>query len=56
MPVVDPWIALTAVAAGTDTIRIGPLVTPVPRRHIHKLARESAGLDVFSGGRLNLGV
>jgi alkanesulfonate monooxygenase SsuD/methylene tetrahydromethanopterin reductase-like flavin-dependent oxidoreductase (luciferase family) len=55
-PTVDPWIALTAMALRTQRIRLGPLVTPVPRRHIAKLAREIISLDRLSGGRLILGV
>ena len=34
---------------------IGPLVTPLARRRIPKLARETATLDRLSGGRLVLG-
>ena len=56
LPVVDPWIALTAIALRTRTIRIGPLVTPLPRRRPTKLARETVSLDQLSGGRLTLGV
>ncbi len=37
--VADPWIALSAIATATDTIRIGPLVTPLARRRVQKLAR-----------------
>lgn len=55
-PVVDAWIALTAMAVRTRRIRIGPLVTPVPRRHIGKLAREVVSLDHLSGARVILGV
>ena len=55
-PVVDPWIALTAMALQTERIRLGTLVTPVPRRHLGKLAREIITLDHLSGGRLTLGV
>ena len=54
--VADPWVALAAVAAATERVRIGPLVTPTPRRRIHKLARETVTLDRLSGGRLVLGV
>ena len=52
----DPWIAMAAIAYATERVRIGPLVTPTPRRRIHKLARETATLDRLSGGRLVLGV
>lgn len=53
---VDPWIALTAIAMATKTIKIGTMVTPLPRRRPQVLARETASLDVLSGGRLILGV
>jgi alkanesulfonate monooxygenase SsuD/methylene tetrahydromethanopterin reductase-like flavin-dependent oxidoreductase (luciferase family) len=52
----DPWVAMSAIAAATETIRIGPLVTPLPRRRIEKLARETVSLDRLSHGRLVLGV
>ena len=55
-PHADPWIALAAIAMSTERIRIGPLVTPVPRRRPHRLAREAATIDQLSGGRLILGV
>ena len=55
-PVVDSWITLAAIATATERIRIGPMVTPLPRRRPWKLARESASLDHLSGGRLILGV
>ncbi len=56
MPIVDPWVALTAIALATERVRLGPLVTPVARRRPWKLARETASLDHLSGGRLILGV
>jgi len=56
LPMVDPWVALTAVALNTQRIRIGTTVTPVPRRRPWKLARETVSLDHLSGGRLTLGV
>jgi alkanesulfonate monooxygenase SsuD/methylene tetrahydromethanopterin reductase-like flavin-dependent oxidoreductase (luciferase family) len=52
----DPWVILTAAALATDRIRLGTMVTPVPRRRPSKLARETATLDRLSGGRLVLGV
>ncbi|HLZ68504.1 MAG TPA: LLM class flavin-dependent oxidoreductase [Dehalococcoidia bacterium] len=55
LPVVDPWVALTAVALATERMRLGPLVTPLPRRRPVKLAREAVSLDHLSQGRLVLG-
>ncbi len=54
--VLDPWVALAAVACATQTLRLGPMVTPVSRRRIQKLARETVTLDQLSRGRLTLGV
>ena len=54
--VADPWIALAAVAGVTETLRLGPMVTPLSRRRVHELARETATLDHLSVGRLTLGV
>ncbi|MGY1808019.1 LLM class flavin-dependent oxidoreductase [Blastococcus sp. SYSU D00669] len=56
IPVVDPWIALTAAACATTTIRLGTLVTPLPRRRPVVVARQTVTLDRLSGGRLTLGV
>jgi probable F420-dependent oxidoreductase len=54
--VVDPWVALTAAAMSTRRIKIGLMVTPLPRRRPWKVARETASLDRLSGGRLIMGV
>jgi alkanesulfonate monooxygenase SsuD/methylene tetrahydromethanopterin reductase-like flavin-dependent oxidoreductase (luciferase family) len=54
--VADPWVVLTAIAMRTERVAIGPMVTPLARRRIHKLARETATLQRLSGGRLVLGV
>lgn len=55
-PVVDPWVALTAVALATQRLRLGTTVTPLPRRRPWKVARETVSLDRLSGGRLTLSV
>lgn len=55
-PVLDPWVAMTAMALTTERLVIGPLVTPLPRRRPSKLAREAVTLDHVSKGRLILGV
>jgi alkanesulfonate monooxygenase SsuD/methylene tetrahydromethanopterin reductase-like flavin-dependent oxidoreductase (luciferase family) len=54
--VADPQITLAAVATATERIRLGPMVTPLARRRLVKVARETATLDRLSGGRLTLGV
>ena len=51
----DPWISLSAIAVETSGIRIGPMVTPLPRRRPWKVAHEAASLDRLSGGRLIFG-
>jgi probable F420-dependent oxidoreductase len=52
----DPWIALAAVAAVTDRLRLGTGVTPLPRHRPQMLARTLSTLDLLSGGRVTLGV
>lgn len=54
--IADPWIVLAAMALRTKSIKLGPMVTPLPRRRPWKLARETVTLDHLSGGRLVLGV
>jgi alkanesulfonate monooxygenase SsuD/methylene tetrahydromethanopterin reductase-like flavin-dependent oxidoreductase (luciferase family) len=54
--VADPWVALSAIASRTERLRLGPMVTPLSRRRVHKLARETVTLDHLSRGRLTLGV
>src|ERR1700727_1687148 len=54
--VADPWVALSAIAAHTERVRLGPMVTPLSRRRVQKLARETVTLDRLSRGRLTLGV
>ncbi len=49
-------MSLAAIAAVTERIRLGPMVTPLARRRPVKVARETAALDLLSGGRLSLGV
>jgi alkanesulfonate monooxygenase SsuD/methylene tetrahydromethanopterin reductase-like flavin-dependent oxidoreductase (luciferase family) len=52
----DPWVSLSAVACATERLRLGPMVTPLSRRRVHKLARETVTLDHLSRGRLTVGV
>jgi hypothetical protein len=52
----DPWVALGVMATRSKRIRIGTIITPVPRRRPWKLAREALTVDHLSNGRLILGV
>jgi alkanesulfonate monooxygenase SsuD/methylene tetrahydromethanopterin reductase-like flavin-dependent oxidoreductase (luciferase family) len=54
--VADPWVTLSAIASATERMRIGPLVTPLSRRRVQKVARETASLDLLSAGRLTFGI
>ncbi|MFX1483240.1 MAG: LLM class flavin-dependent oxidoreductase [Promethearchaeota archaeon] len=56
LPFIDPWIALTAVACNTKKMKLGPLITPLPRRRPWKVAREAVSVDHISNGRLILGL
>jgi alkanesulfonate monooxygenase SsuD/methylene tetrahydromethanopterin reductase-like flavin-dependent oxidoreductase (luciferase family) len=55
-PMVDPWVSLAAVATATNRLVLGPMVTPLARRRVSVVARQSVTLDVLSGGRLRMGV
>ena len=50
--VLDPWIALTAVALNTTRIKIGTLATPLARERPWLVARRIANLDQASNGRM----
>jgi alkanesulfonate monooxygenase SsuD/methylene tetrahydromethanopterin reductase-like flavin-dependent oxidoreductase (luciferase family) len=52
----DPWVMLGAIAARTERIILGTMVTPPARRRPWKLARETVTLDQLSGGRVILPV
>ncbi|MFI7000410.1 LLM class flavin-dependent oxidoreductase [Nocardia sp. NPDC050175] len=54
--VADPWIALAAIAAATESLRLGPMVSPVARYRPAALARQTAAVDRLSEGRLTLGI
>lgn len=50
----DPWSVLAAAAVGTSAIRLGTMLTPVPRRRPWELASQTMTVDRLSGGRVIL--
>ncbi len=52
----DPYVALTAIAAETTTIRLGPGITNPYTRHPAVTAVAIASLDAYAGGRAFLGL
>src|SRR6266536_393480 len=53
---VDAWMALAAAAVRTERIRLGTMLTPLPRKRPWELAGQTATLDNLSGGRTILSV
>ena len=52
----DGWTVLTHVAARTERIRIGTLVSNPLLHHPAQLAKQAVAVDQLSGGRLELGI
>jgi F420-dependent oxidoreductase-like protein len=52
----DAWATLNALAAITDTLRLGTMVSPATFRHPSELAKVVATADQISGGRIDLGL
>jgi F420-dependent oxidoreductase-like protein len=55
-PMLEGWTALAHVAAVTDRITLGTMVTGVTYRHPGVLVKTATTLDVLSGGRAWLGI
>src|SRR3954471_1120278 len=55
-PMLEAYTALGFVAAVTERIELGTLVTGVTYRHPGILAKTVTTLDVLSGGRAELGI
>jgi probable F420-dependent oxidoreductase len=55
-PSPDPFTALTYVAAQTKTIRLQTAILVMPYRNPFLVARAANSVDLYSGGRLILGV
>jgi alkanesulfonate monooxygenase SsuD/methylene tetrahydromethanopterin reductase-like flavin-dependent oxidoreductase (luciferase family) len=52
----DAWATLAGLAAVTDTLRLGTMVSPVTFRRAPVLAKMVATVDHISGGRVELGL
>jgi len=52
----DPFVMLSLLAAATSTLRLQTGILVLPYRNPFEVARAAATLDVFSGGRLSLGI
>ena len=50
----DPWATLAAAAMITERIRLGTMLTPVPRRRAWELAGQTMTVDRLSHGRVIL--
>jgi probable F420-dependent oxidoreductase len=55
-PMVDPVAALAFAAAHTERVKLGSGVLLIPQRNPVVLAKELAGIDVLSNGRLIFGI
>ncbi len=52
----DAWATLAALAARTERIRLGTMVSPVTFRPASVLAKNVVSVDHVSGGRVELGI
>lgn len=52
----SPMLLLAAIAARTQTLRLGTAIVQLPLAHPLRIAEEIATLDVLSGGRVEFGV
>src|ERR1700679_1282632 len=52
----DAWSTIAALAAVTERLRLGTLVSPATFRHPAGLAKAAGAADHFSGGRVELGI
>ncbi|MFT4264676.1 MAG: LLM class flavin-dependent oxidoreductase [Nocardioides sp.] len=55
-PVQEVWAMLPAVAALTETLRVGTMVSPTSIHHPAILANRVSTIDNLSGGRITLGL
>jgi len=56
IPIMEAWTALSAVAAVTERVELGTLVTPIGFRNPAMLAKMVATLDNIADGRVIVGL
>src|SRR4051812_15463759 len=52
----DAWSTICGLAAVTETVRLGTLVSPATFRHPSVLAKSAVTADHISGGRVEVGL
>ena len=52
----EPLTTLGGLAAVTERVRLGTLVACAPFRHPAVLVKQATAVDLFSGGRMELGI
>src|SRR6204780_2875297 len=53
---IDPFVALAIAADATSRIKIGTAICLLPQRDVIETAKVTASIDLYSKGRLILGV
>ena len=53
---IDPFVALAMAADATSKIKIGTAICLLPQRNVIEMAKVTASIDLYSKGRLILGV
>ena len=56
LPFADPFVTLAAVASASRRVRIGTMVTALPRRRPQLVAQAATSIDRLSNGRMVLGL
>lgn len=56
LPILEAWSTLAAVAARTERVELGTLVTPAGMRNPAQLAKTIASIDNIAGGRVIAGL
>jgi alkanesulfonate monooxygenase SsuD/methylene tetrahydromethanopterin reductase-like flavin-dependent oxidoreductase (luciferase family) len=56
LPILEAWSMIAAVAAITETVELGTLVTPAGMRNAAQLGKQIASIDNIAGGRVIAGL